>query len=61
MAKNVSRKEAILHDRKMDLIVDISDYFVETLNITEKTAEAISEVIADNKKTVISILKKKKQ
>lgn len=60
MSNKVSRKEAILHDRRVELIVNFSDYLIDELNIPEKSAEMISEVVVDNKDFVLSKINKKR-
>lgn len=60
MSNKVSRKEAILHDRRIDLIVNFSDYLIDELNMSEKSAEIISEIVVDNKDFVLSRLNKKR-
>lgn len=60
MSNKVSRKEAILHDRRVELIVNFSDYLIDELNIPEKSAEMLSEIVVDNKDFVLSKLNKKR-
>lgn len=60
MSNKVSRKEAILHDRRVELIVNFSDYLIDKLNIPEKSAEMLSEIVVDNKDFVLSKLNKKR-
>ncbi len=60
MSNKVSRKEAILHDRRVELIVNFSDYLIDELNIPEKSAEMLSEIVVDNKDFVFSKLNKKR-